>query len=335
MCYQSYSGLALLLTIAIPARILDTLWLLGAIVAAVGMAVGIVWAARRRAGHASQGLTLPKEPTSKPPPTVAVVVPVLNEAHVLEKSIATLRTYLHNDFPYPAYVIIADNGSTDGTGNIARRLHKAYPDISMIQLSVRGRGRALRTAWRKSKADIVAYTDVDLSTGLSNLAQLCRAIHEEGYDIATGSRLLPQSQITRCLKREVLSRVYNWFVKYTLWTHFNDAQCGFKAVSRRVVDEVIPLIRNQNWFFDTELLVLGEKLGFRIKEVPVRWIEDTDSRVKILATVWEDIKGVLRLRWLLWSGRLRRRKRAPAAVQLPPTISAPPAENRPSAQPAG
>jgi glycosyltransferase involved in cell wall biosynthesis len=266
-------------------------------------------------------------------PTVAVVVPVLNEAHVLEKSIATLLGYLREDFPYPAHVIIADNGSTDGTADVARRLAEAHDDVRMISLSVRGRGRALRAAWTASRADIVAYTDVDLSTELPALERLCRGLHEGGYDIATGSRLLPGSRIVRCFKREVLSRGYNLFLRWVLWTHFSDAQCGFKAVSRRVVDKVVPLIQNQHWFFDTELLVLGEKFGFRILDVPVRWVEDPDSRVKIASTVWEDVKGVFRLRWQFWRGRLRLPERPMA---LPP-VAAPPAatlpDPLPSAQP--
>ncbi|MCI0403548.1 MAG: hypothetical protein L0212_08500, partial [Acidobacteria bacterium] len=168
-------------------------------------------------------------------------------------------------------------------------------------------------AWSESQADIVAYMDVDLSTELPALEKLCRAIHEEGCDIATGSRLLPAARVQRCAKREFISRMYNLFIKCVLCTGFSDAQCGFKAVSRRVVQEVIPLIKNQHWFFDTELLVLGEKLGFQIKDVPVQWVEDPDTRVKIVSTVWEDVKGVFRLRWNLWLGRYRRHRKQPVA----------------------
>jgi glycosyltransferase involved in cell wall biosynthesis len=230
---------------------------------------------------------------------VDVVIPVLNEAHVLQRSIETLREFLHLKFPYPARIVIAENGSQDGTGAIAQRLSETYPDVQAVYLNQRGRGRALRTAWSQSDADIVAYMDVDLSTELEALGELCRAIHEQGYDIATGSRLMPGSRVTRCFKREVISRLYNFFVKGVLFTRFSDAQCGFKAVSRRVVEELVPQVQDQEWFFDTELLVLGEKQGYRIKDVPVRWIEDSDSRVKILRTAWEDIKGVFRLRLAL------------------------------------
>ena len=239
-------------------------------------------------------------------PKVELVVPCLNEAHVLEQSVMTILEYLRGDFPYPAGVLVADNGSQDGTGEIADRLAAENDDVRSLRLDVRGRGRALRAAWESSDADIVAYTDVDLSTELVALEKLCRAIHEDGYDLATGSRLMKDSRVTRGPKREFISRSYNLFVKLVLGTHFSDAQCGFKAVSRQVVEQIIPQVRDQSWFFDTELLVLAEKQGFRIKDVPVEWIDDDDSRVRIVPTAWEDIKGVFRVRRALWSRDYRK-----------------------------
>jgi len=238
-------------------------------------------------------------------PNVDLVVPVLNEAHVLEKSIKTIREFLRTKFPFPACIVIADNGSRDGTGDIAQQLAARYEDVSCLLIPEPGRGRALRQAWTGSTADIIAYTDVDISTELEALEKLCRAIAEEGYDLATGSRLLVDSQVNRGPRREIVSRLYNLFVKLVLFTKFSDAQCGFKAVSRRVADEVAPLARDNGWFFDSEMLVLAEKSGFKIKDVPVRWTDDDDSRVKIIPTAWEDIKGVLRLRWGLWFSRGR------------------------------
>ncbi len=244
----------------------------------------------------------------KPPPSVELVIPVLNEVEALEKSVLTLRDFLGRTFPYPWRLLIADNGSSDGTQEVAARLVQRFPDVRCFSIPQRGRGRALRKAWIESDADIVAYTDVDLSTELAALEKLCRGIHEEGYDIGTGSRLLPQSRTTRGLKREVISRCYNLLIKAMLFTSFSDAECVFKAVSRRVVEEIVPQIEDQAWFFDTELLVLGEKLGYRILDVPVEWIDDEGSRVKILSTAWKDIKGVWRLRRLLWSKAWRTRK---------------------------
>ncbi len=231
--------------------------------------------------------------------TVDLVIPVLNEAHVLERSVATIRDYLARRFPYACGIVIADNGSTDGTLEVARRLEASHPEVRVSYLPVRGRGRALRKAWSESTADVCAYTDVDLSTDLEHLRDIVDAIAIDGFDVATGSRLLPQSRTTRGIKREFISRSYNLFVKIMLKTSFSDAQCGFKAVSRRVIEQVMPDVRDDSWFFDTELLAVSEKRGYRIKDVPVRWVDDDDSRVKILATALEDIRGVLRVRRFL------------------------------------
>ncbi len=245
-------------------------------------------------------------------PLVELVVPTLNEAHTLERSVETIRRYLHEEFPYPAQILVADNGSQDGTGDIGDRLARRYEDVGCLRLNQRGRGRALREAWSQSRADIVAYTDVDISTELPALEKICRAIHEDGYHLGTGSRLLPDSDVTRGPKREFISRSYNLFVKLVLGTRFSDAQCGFKAVSREVVHKIIPQIEDNGWFFDTELLVLAEKQGFRIKDVPVRWVDDDDSRVRIVSTAWDDIKGVFRVRRFLWSRRFARDRVSPA-----------------------
>lgn len=244
------------------------------------------------------------------PPLVELVVPCLNEAHVLEKSVQSIRTFLGENFPYPWRILIADNGSKDGTGEIAQRLADEHDDVRALLMNERGRGRALRRAWTESDADIVAYTDVDISTELEALEKLCRAIWEDGYDLGTGSRLMRESRVTRGFKREFISRSYNLMVKAFLWTSFSDAQCGFKAVSRHIADEVVPQIEDDGWFFDTELLVMSEKLGYRIKDVPVRWIDDDDSRVKIWSTAWEDIKGIFRVRRHLWTRAFRNRRAA-------------------------
>jgi glycosyltransferase involved in cell wall biosynthesis len=236
-------------------------------------------------------------------PSVDIVIPVLNEAHVLEKSVRTTLDFLRPNFPYRWRIIVVDNGSTDGTQKVARRLSETEKEVGFLHLQQRGRGRALRLAWLQSKADVVCYMDVDLSTNLDHLHALVGSIAHDGYDLSTGSRLMRESQTKRSFKREVISRIYNVFVKTVLFTRFSDAQCGFKAVSRRAVEAIVPQIEDQSWFFDTEMLVLAEKQGYRIKDIPVEWTEDDDSRVKIFKTGWEDIKGVFRLRRYLWSGR--------------------------------
>lgn len=238
-----------------------------------------------------------------PDTLVDVVIPVLNEAHVLQQSVQTLREFLTAHLPCRWRVVIVDNGSSDGTDAIARQLSHEHPDVRFVHLPRRGRGRALRHAWTQSDADIMCYTDVDLSTELAALPKMVQAIAADGFDLATGSRLLPQSQTTRSPKREFISRCYNIFVKAVLWTSFSDAQCGFKAISRTACAALVPSVQDQGWFFDTELLTFAEKRGYRIADIPVRWIEDDDSRVKIVKTAWDDIKGVFRVRWTLWRER--------------------------------
>ena len=228
--------------------------------------------------------------------SVDLIIPVLDEAHVLEDSVARLRRHLASDIPYRWSIVIVDNGSVDGTGEVAKKLAARHADVRYFFLEERGRGRALRHAWETSGAEVCCYTDVDLSTDIGYLRPLIDAILVEGYDVASGSRLLPGSRTKRSLRRGLISRLYNLFVRAALGTKFSDAQCGFKAVNRRVVEKLLPRIQDQGWFFDTELLVLAEKSGYRIKEFPVKWDEDDDSRVKIIPTAWQNIKGVLRLR---------------------------------------
>jgi glycosyltransferase involved in cell wall biosynthesis len=235
--------------------------------------------------------------------SVDVVIPVLNEAHVLRKSVGTLLSFLRS-LPYRWQIVIVDNGSTDGTQNVAKELAAEFPEVKLLRLLQKGRGRALRHAWLRSNADMVCYMDVDLSTKLEHIPELLNAIAHDGYDVATGSRLMRDSRTTRSLKREIISRIYNVLVKAVLFTRFSDAQCGFKALSRKAVERIVPQIKDQAWFFDTEMLVLAEKQGYRIKDLPVVWIEDDDSRVKIVQTGWEDIKGIFRLRQQLWSEAL-------------------------------
>lgn len=235
-------------------------------------------------------------------PTVDVMIPVLNEAHVLEKSVRTVQEFCTASLPYRWRVVVVDNGSTDGTQEVAGRLKEQFPaEVDFYHFSERGRGRALRHAWTRSTADVCCYMDVDLSTELAALPKIVDAILNGGCDVSTGSRLQKgKSKTTRSRKRQIVSRCYNILVRRVLWIHFSDAQCGFKAVSRRAIERIVPQIKDQTWFFDTELLVLAEKQGYRIGDIPVRWIEDDDSRVEIAKTAWDDIKGVIRLRILLW-----------------------------------
>jgi len=229
--------------------------------------------------------------------TVDVVIPVYNEEKDLGRSVATLRQYLLDLSPDWSWrIVVADNASTDHTLAIARELAERWPgQVSYVHLDQKGRGRALRRAWTESAADVVCYTDVDLSTDLAALPPLVEALRD-GYDVAIGSRLLRESRVARGLKRELISRTYNLIVRASHGVHFRDAQCGFKGVTRRVVEEIVPLVQDQAWFFDTELLIIAERKGYRIKELPVAWTDDPDSRVRIARTAWEDLKGLWRLK---------------------------------------
>ena len=230
--------------------------------------------------------------------TIDVVVPVYNEEQALPRTIPKLRGFLSEPaFPYSWRIVIADNASVDRTPEVGRRLADEYGDqVEYVRIEAKGRGRALKRTWLESPMEVVSYMDVDLSTDLDAFPALIGAIAEEGYDIAIGSRLAPGSRVTRSLKRRVLTRGYNLLIKGMFLTRFGDAQCGFKAVSRQAVQRVVPLIENNNWFFDTELLILAEKLGYRVKDVPVSWVEDPDTRVKVGGTIAEDLRGLLRLR---------------------------------------
>jgi glycosyltransferase involved in cell wall biosynthesis len=228
--------------------------------------------------------------------SVDIVIPVYNEEHVLAESLATLRKFLAQGFAHQYRIVVADNASTDETLALAQRLASKHRDVASLHIPQKGRGRALRTAWLTSPADILSYMDVDLSTDLAAFPPLIEAIAGEGYDIAIGSRLARGADIQRSLRREAISRSYNVMIKALFFTRFSDAQCGFKAASRRAVQELVPLIENNEWFFDTELLILAAKAGYRLKEIPVHWLEDPDTRVNVPKTVWEDVRGLLRLR---------------------------------------
>ncbi len=234
--------------------------------------------------------------------SIEVVVPVYNEEAALPESIPALCAYLETYFPYRWSVVIADNASTDATLAVADGLSAVYPRVSVLHLDGKGRGRALKAAWSASEADVVAYMDVDLSTNLWSFLPLAAPLATGHSDVAIGSRLLKGATVTRQWKREAISRCYNLLVKVMFRNRFSDAQCGFKAVKASVAQELLPWVEDDEWFFDTELLLLAEERGYRVSEVPVDWIEDLDSRVDITSTALEDVKGLLRVR----TERLRR-----------------------------
>ena len=232
---------------------------------------------------------------------VDVVLPVFNEEHALERSVRTLHLYLSDNLAHEWRILIADNGSRDQTQQIGRRLAAELPNVALMHIPEAGRGRALSRAWLAGEADVLAYKDIDLSTDLAAFPRLVSAVADQGYDVAAGSRLGAGSETTRSLKREVLSRGFVLLTNVLMGTRLLDTQCGFKAIRRDCAQQLVPLIQDTGWFWDTELLLLAAKGGWRVSFLPVRWVEDTDSRVKVASTVWRDLKGLLRMRRFDWS----------------------------------
>ena len=226
---------------------------------------------------------------------VDLVVPVHNEAHVLQESIWRLHAYLSGHLPVSWRITIVDNASTDGTFDVAEQLARSLSDVAVLRLERKGRGHALQAAWRDSDARVLAYCDVDLSTDLAALPPLLAPLLSGHSDLAIGTRLSRRSRVLRGPKREFLSRSYNGLLRTLLSASFSDAQCGFKAIRREAAARLLPLVQDESWFFDTELLVLAERSGLRIHEVPVDWTDDPDSRVDLLRTSRDDLLGIWRL----------------------------------------
>ncbi len=238
-------------------------------------------------------------------PLIEVAIPVYNEERVLAATVRRLHAYLGERFPYRFVITIADNASTDGTWAIAERLRLEIPEVEAVHLDRKGRGRALRHVWGTSVADVVAYMDVDLSTDLDAFLPLIAPLVSGHSDLAIGSRLSRGSAVVRGPKRELISRTYNLLLRTALAAHFSDAQCGFKAGRAEVVRALLPGVEDEAWFFDTELLLLAERNGLRIHEVPVDWIDDPDSRVDIMRTALDDLRGMARVGRRVLSGAFR------------------------------
>jgi putative flippase GtrA len=243
---------------------------------------------------------------------VEIVIPVYNEEAGLEASILRLHQYLSDRFPLTWVVSIADNASRDRTWGVACRLAAELPGVRAVHLLEKGRGRALRAAWTASTARVVAYMDVDLSTDLDAVLPLVAPLLSGHSDVAIGTRMAPGARVVRGARREIISRGYNFILKAVLGNGFSDAQCGFKALRADVARALIPLVDDEGWFFDTELLVLAEHNGLRIHEVPVDWVDDPDSRVDVAGTAMEDLRGI---------GRMVRRLAAGEGMLPPGTLT--------------
>jgi glycosyltransferase involved in cell wall biosynthesis len=252
-------------------------------------------------------------------PVVDIVIPVYNEEAQLEQSVLTLRQYLLLEFPYTWQITIADNASRDQTWKIAQQLEQRFPgEVRALHLEQKGRGRALRYAWSNSPAPIVCYMDVDLSTSLDCLLPLVAPLVSGHSLIAIGSRLAHGAKVKRQWKREAISRCYNLMIKLVFGPVFSDAQCGFKAIRKDLLLQLLGQIENNEWFFDSEMLLLAEHNKIRIHEVPVDWVEDLDTRVNIKRTVMEDLKGLTRMRFKFWSGGGLLKSPPRTTVAIPP-----------------
>ena len=240
-----------------------------------------------------------------PAPVVEVVVPVFIEAAVLRRSVRRLHRYLDTTFPFSWRITIADNGSTDATFRIATALADELSSVRAVHIDRKGRGIALREVWSASDADVLAYMDVDLSTGLDAFLPLVAPLVSRHSDVAIGSRLVSGATVVRGAKREAISRLYNAMLRVVFRTRVRDAQCGFKAVRADVAHRLVPAIADNGWFFDTELLLLAERNRMRVLEVPVDWFDDADSRVHIVSTVLADLAGMARMAWRFATGHGR------------------------------
>ncbi len=237
------------------------------------------------------------------PRSIDLVLPVHNEELALPAAVARLTAHLEA-LPWSWRLVIADNASTDSTPLVAHRLAHQHRGVEVVTLPEKGRGRALKQVWQGSTADVLVYMDVDLSTDLKALLPLVAPLLSGHSDLAIGSRLARGSRVVRGPRRELISRGYNVLLRSTLRARFSDAQCGFKAIRREVADALLPLVQDDTWFFDTELLVLAERSGLRIHEVPVDWVDDPDSRVDLVRTALDDLAGIRRLGWALLTRKI-------------------------------
>jgi glycosyltransferase involved in cell wall biosynthesis len=226
-----------------------------------------------------------------------VTVPVLNEEACLVANVHRLVAFLKRDIaPALFEIVIADNGSTDKTLQLAQELARQFDCVRVLHLNQRGRGRALKAAWHQSEARVLSYMDADLSSDLAVFPMMLESLLRGKCDVAVGSRLLNPATTRRGWKREMMSRAYAAIVKRLFHAGFSDPQCGFKAARRQAIERLLPMIADDGWFFDTELLVLAERRGLRIWDVAVPWVERRETRVELVRTILADLKGLFDLK---------------------------------------
>jgi glycosyltransferase involved in cell wall biosynthesis len=226
--------------------------------------------------------------------TVTVVFPAYNEADELQNAVDQVIQAL-NEFTRSYEIIIAEDGSTDGTDKIAETLAEKYPFVKHIHGEKRlGRGTALKNAFKHSRGEVLVYMDLDLATDLKHLKALVDAVESEGYDFATGSRMLQESQVKRSGTRNIASKTYNFMVRAVLGSKLKDHQCGFKAFQREPLMQILDEVGANHWFWDTEILVRAHRRGYRIKEIPVSWTGGRETKVRLF-------KDSLNMGWQIFS----------------------------------
>jgi len=234
---------------------------------------------------------------------VSVVIPAYNEASTIESTVHLVSTTL-NDITKNYEILIAEDGSTDGTACIAERLVKKYRGrVRHIHSKKRlGRGLALENALKASKGPIVAYMDSDLATDLRHLKEIILVIRN-GADIATGSRYATGAVTKRRPVRLVASLAFNAFVRLILGSKLRDHQCGFKAFRKSSIMKLLDSVEDKHWFWDTEVLVRAQWAGLKVVEIPVRWHYTQATKVNVV-----DDSKYMGLRILrLWRARFRKK----------------------------
>ena len=229
---------------------------------------------------------------------INIIIPLYNEGKIIAKTIETLIHFLaQSGFPYEYVITLANNASTDNSLMVCEELTRKFRQVRILDLTGKGKGRAIRAAWTTAEAEILTFMDADLSSDLSFFRSLIDAVVVEGYDLATGNRLGKNSKIiNRRFLRSVASRLYNIFIRVLFKTSISDHQCGFKAMSKQAFFSVAPLLEDNAWFFDTELIVMARQQGLKIKPIDIMWSDNTDSKVTLGRTSYEMFRAAWKLK---------------------------------------
>ena len=233
---------------------------------------------------------------------IDIVLPVFNEELSLEEQVHKASVFIREKLSDLGIIrlVVADNGSTDQTADIVRRLAQSNEILRFVQVSRPGVGLALRTAWLQSEADIVGYMDLDLATDLGHLREALEPLTQDIVDVVAGSRLKLGSRVVgRSLKREITSRSFNYIIRWYLGTAFSDGMCGFKFLQRKHLPAIIGEgAVSEGWFFSTELLFCAQHLGLRLLDLPVTWTDDPNSKVQISKLAIQYMLAMRRLKVL-------------------------------------